>query len=72
MLDEADKACTALLTPDRVQSIVALIPEEWLGNEEVFADNAAHRQAYAQFLNERIAHSQTFLNAAQDARQRLV
>src|ERR1043165_44125 len=72
MLAEADKACTALLTPDRIQSIVALIPEEWLSNEEQFTDKASHRQAYAQFLNERIAYSQIFLNAAQDARQRLI
>jgi hypothetical protein len=72
MLDEADIACRELLTPDTVQSIVNLIPEEWLGAEEVFADKAAHRQAYAQFLNERVSHSQIFLNAAKDARQRLV
>jgi hypothetical protein len=72
MLDEADTICRALLTPGLVGAIVELIPEEWLGGEEVFPDRAAHRHAYAQFLNERIAHSQNFVNAAKDARQRIV
>jgi hypothetical protein len=72
MLDEADQKCEAQLTPERVQHIVDLIPENWLGMEEIFPDQQAHRQAYAQFLNERIAHSSIFVNAAKDARQRLV
>ena len=71
-LEAADKACRVLLTPALIAAIVDLIPDDWLGSEEAFADQAAHRQAYVQFLNGRIAHSSIFVNAAIDARQRLI
>ncbi|MBS1615249.1 MAG: aminotransferase class I and II [Bacteroidetes bacterium] len=72
VLDQANEECRVLLSPEQVQSIVALIPEDWLGNEPYFPDVCSHRQAYAQFLNERIAQASIFVNAAQDARKGLV
>jgi hypothetical protein len=72
MLQEAGEQCRAALTPEAIQGIVDLIPENWLRMEEIFPDQKSHRQAYAQFLNERVAHSSIFLNTATDARQRLV
>jgi hypothetical protein len=71
-LQEADEICCALLTQDRIKAIADLIPQEWLAEEEIFADRSAHRQAYVQFLQQRVAQSQIFVNAAQDARQRLI
>ena len=71
-LEEVDREFTALLTPERVQAIVALIPDEWLTNEEQFTTPAAHRAAYADFLNTRIAHSAIFVKEAQHARETLV
>lgn len=71
-LEEADALCRARLFPETIQAIVDLIPQAWLGHEEAFPDTAAHRAAYAHFLNGRTAHSSIFVNAAQDARQRLV
>jgi hypothetical protein len=71
-LPAADAFCKALLTPELVQEIVALIPEEWIMDDEVFPDKAAQRYAYADFLNERIALSSNFVNAAIDARKALV
>ncbi len=66
-LEEADKISQALLTSQRVQDIVHLIPEIWLEGEDAFPSVETHRQAYADFLNSRIAHSSIFVNAAQHA-----
>jgi hypothetical protein len=71
-LDEANEVCRAMLTPEKLQDIVALIPGEWLSDEALFADKQAQRQAYARFLTERITHASIFVNAAKDARQKLV
>jgi len=69
-LDLVDKEFSAILTPDRISSIVNLIPEEWLTG--VFETGEQHRQAYARFLNVRIAHSTIFVTEAQNARERLI
>lgn len=71
-LEAADEACCALLSKERIESIVALIPEKWLTPDSLFADADAQRQAYVQYLEERVAHSHIFLNAAKDAREGLV
>jgi hypothetical protein len=72
MLDEADPAFRAILTDKVLQQIVALVPEAWLGCETVFENTAAHRSAYVEFLTTRVAHSQIFVKAAQDARAALI
>jgi len=71
-LEQVDREFTALLTPERVQAIVALIPDEWLTNEEQFTTPAHHRAAYADFLNTRIAHSVNFVKEAQHARESII
>ncbi len=71
LLPEVDKEFTALLTPEIIQSVLALIPDAWL-NEDIFKTSAAQRAAYAQFLNLRIANSANFVNAAQHARETLI
>ena len=71
-LAAVDAEARALLTPARLQAIVALIPEAWLTADAPFASVAAHRQAYVQFLELRLAASEIFVNAAQDARNALV
>jgi hypothetical protein len=68
-LDEVDLAFRTILTPDLIGEIVALVPVEWLGGESIFDSAEQHRQAYAEFLNTRIAHSEIFLKEAQNARQ---
>ena len=37
----------ALLTPAMITGVVDLIPEDWLTDNAIFGDSAAHRQAYA-------------------------
>lgn len=71
-LDATDAAFKAILTPERIDAIVALVPDEWLLIDAPFTTATEHRQAYATFLNARVAHSQTFVKAAIDARQALI
>ena len=68
-LETVNEEFSAILTPERIQSIVTLIPDSWLtGVESPFATAEEHRQAYATFLNNRIANSGIFVKGAQDAR----
>ncbi|MBD2756355.1 aminotransferase class I and II [Spirosoma sp. BT704] len=71
-LDDVDAAFRQLLTPDRIESIVSLVPDEWLTNEASSESPSEQRQLYAQFLRDRLASSEIFVNAAKDARKALV
>jgi len=66
-LDLVDAEFRALLTPDLIRSVVALIPDQWL-TESTFDSPAAQRAAYARFLEIRIANSEIFVKEAQNAR----
>lgn len=71
MLAEADAKCRAILTSERIRSIVALIPDSWLQNEE--SEPAEHRrEVYARFLEARIASSEIFVKEAENARSILI
>lgn len=63
---------STLLTQERIESIVALIPDDWLGEEELFATKKEHREAYVTFLTTRLAHAASFIKEVQDAREGLV
>jgi len=71
-LEAVNTEFSALLTPTLIRDIVALVPDEWLGGESIFDSPEQHRQAYAEFLNSRIAHSAIFLKEAQNARQTVI
>lgn len=71
-LDTVDTEFRAKLTEDRINAIVALIPETWLECDSPFATADEHRQAYARFLTARIAHSAFFVKEAQHARAALI
>jgi len=62
----------AILTPDFIQTVVEMIPDEWLTGDTTFETAEAHRQAYAYFLTTRIANSSIFVKEAQDARTILI
>ena len=70
-LPEADKRMREAITPQAIAEIVALIPDAWLDEPEVFADPAAHRQAYADYLTRRLAASHVFVEEAIRARSQL-
>ncbi|HEY9049871.1 MAG TPA: HipA family kinase [Ohtaekwangia sp.] len=71
-LQEVNEVYKTILTPEKIQAIVALIPDEWLTDEPAFDSVESHRQAYAQFLTTRISHSDFFVKEAQHARQSLI
>lgn len=69
-LEAVDKASKAILTPAFIASVIATVPNQWLEDENNTADEK--RQVYTQFLNDRIANSNIFLNEAQHAREALI
>ncbi len=71
-LDTVDAEFHMILTPERIRSIVALIPDEWLTGELSAESISEQRQVYVQFLEARLASSSIFVNAATDARKALV
>lgn len=72
MLTEADQELKTLLTPQIIKDIVSLIPDDWLMIDAPFETPALHREAYARFLETRLAHSEIFVKDAQHARTTLI
>lgn len=71
-LEEADREIKALLTPQLLRDIVALVPDEWLLIDAPFETPEEHREAYINFLTARLAQSDIFVKAAQHARTTLI
>jgi hypothetical protein len=71
MLELADIELKELLNEDRIRAIVNLIPAEWL-SDGPFGLPEEYRDAYAEFLLTRIAHSGIFLKEAQHAAETLI
>jgi len=69
---EADARLRARLTPQIIEDVVQLIPDVWLGHEQVFATPAEQRQAYAAYLLTRKEASAVFVEEARRARAELV
>jgi hypothetical protein len=68
-LEAVDAAFRELLPPDKLHSIVAAIPDEWLVNDSPFETAAEHRAAYTHFLETRLANTGIFIKEARHARQ---
>lgn len=68
-LEEVDKEFKSILTPDKIEAIINLIPDAWLYEN---GSPAEMRAVYNQFLNQRIASSFIFVNEAQHARTTLI
>jgi hypothetical protein len=71
-IEEADITLSALLPPEVVRDIVAMIPDEWLDDEPGFAGAEAHRAAYVTYLLTRLQAPRAFAEEARDVRARLV
>jgi hypothetical protein len=72
MLQEADALFKTILTPEALQSIVNLIPLEWLDWQDTDESPEEVRTVYLQFLSMRLNHSQNFIKEAQNARETLI
>ena len=71
-LEQVDAAFRAILTNEKIRAIVSLIPEDWLSVDNPFETIAEHREVYSRFLELRIANSEIFVKAAQNARETLI
>ncbi|TGE17360.1 HipA family kinase [Hymenobacter elongatus] len=74
-LAAVDAESRALLTPEVLSGIVALVPDEWLLEavaEQPAATAQEQRTAYVGFLQHRLAASETFVQEAEDARKALI
>lgn len=67
-LREADARLSGLLDEDTIRRIVAQVPDAWLLGDAPFADAAAHRDAYAQYLCRRLRQPREFVEEAIRAR----
>ncbi|MFA6057773.1 MAG: HipA family kinase [Taibaiella sp.] len=72
LLAEVDQELKTVLTPQTIKNIVSLIPDDWLMIDAPFETPALHREAYVQFLETRLAHSEIFVKDAQHARTILI
>jgi hypothetical protein len=71
-LSTVDAEFRTILTAGLIESIVAIIPDEWLITGAPFSSAAEHRSAYVSFLTARIAHSEIFVKEAQHAKETLI
>ncbi|MEX8547300.1 MAG: HipA family kinase [Mucilaginibacter sp.] len=69
-LQEVDAEFRSILTKEKIEEIVSLIPESWLTQEAGSPEEM--RQVYAQFLTTRVAASEIFVKEAQHAREILI
>ena len=71
-LEESDARLSALVTSEVLESIVALIPESWLGLDTPFATPRENREAYTKYLQLRLQQRHSFVQEALRARSQLV
>ena len=69
-LQAVNEQFRAILTPEAVASVVALIPDEWLADEGASVEEKRH--VYREFLNTRLSVSQIFVEEAQRVRKTTV
>jgi len=65
-LPDADRALAALLTPDVITNVLALVPDAWL--RDATADSASRRRAYEQYFAARLEAPRHFVEEAARAR----
>ena len=69
LLNEMDSVFKQQLSADKIRDIVELIPDDWLHWSDLDAEPQFIRDVYYQFLTDRIAHSEIFINEAAHARK---
>ena len=68
----AGERIAARLTPGVIAAALAAIPDAWLADEQHFDSPAAHRAAYAQYFERRLASAALFVEEAEHARHAIV
>jgi hypothetical protein len=67
-LQEVDATMAGRVTPDIIDSIVKLIPDPWLVGDTAFSASNQYRDAYLEYLLNRLEASHIFLEEAIRAR----
>ncbi len=60
------------LSPEVINGIVSLIPDEWLLNDPDRVSAEEARDVYRRFLNNRIEHAEIFVKEAENARKAII
>lgn len=68
-IEEVNYAFIQLLTDEKLRTIVALIPDEWLNWENTIETPDNIREIYFQFLKTRLANTAIFVNEIKNARK---
>ncbi len=68
-LNEVDQSFKKILTPELIDEIVELIPDEWLDTESYHLSEEAMRMVYKQFIQTRLDNTVNFIKEAEDARK---
>lgn len=71
-LEAVNAEFSSILRPELIQSIVSLIPDQWLSDRPEEANAEERRRVYAGFLNTRIENADIFVKEAQNARKSLI
>lgn len=71
-LEEADQELKQMLTEEKIRSVVALIPDDWLHWSDSLGTPEEIKEIYVRFLLDRLHHSETFIKEAQNARKTLI
>jgi hypothetical protein len=71
-LESIDQSFSSILTRDKIEGIVSVIPDQWLSED--LSGKTVHelKQAYTIFLESRVASSEIFVKEAQHARERII
>lgn len=68
-LEAVNEECKQLVTKEIIDTIVSLIPDEWLVDESIADTPEQRREVYAKFLETRVAISDLLVKEAQNARK---
>ncbi len=72
MLQEINNEFKQLITEEKINSIVSLIPDTWLHWDGTDETPEQLREIYSQFFITRLSYSEIFTNEAQNARKVLI
>jgi HipA-like protein len=67
-IEAADEAMTSAITEATIQTVVDLVPDEWLKDHTPFTTAAENRQAYVDYLTRRLQAPRPFVEEAIRAR----
>lgn len=69
LLDQAALEIKTALSPERIQQVVSLLPDEWLTEDDLEASPEERREVYAKFLNTKLTNLELLTKEASNARK---